>query len=207
MRRLLCFVECGLRVALGLGVIAAMVGLGYGVWVFWLLFSRCGAEVKVIVITMTGFVGIGVILFLLSSFAHFNQRLRIERYRREIDAYCRLLSLLSRMLQAGKGRRLVLLERDKEELNRALLEIGVLSEVTWNDELGNFRQVIGDEKIPIHELFNALDSLLLGVRRALGTKNIYHEKYDMNRLWIDRCDEIIMAINSMRYEKDEDDED
>ena len=212
MEKMVRFVDWALIMLMKLGVLVAIGGLGYAIWRFCFLFAECGTELKVILMTVIGIVITGIILFSINLQSQRRLSVSSELFRRKADAYARVLPLIAKMIHAGKNRPLLLSDRDKEQLSLILLELGLLVDEAQVDILGDFRQEIGDSDIPLHEMLFILENLLRKIRQDLGQKNInsdafyimnidYREFYSMIRLWIDHCDEMIVALEDMQMEK------
>lgn len=182
--------------------LAVIVGLGYGIWRFGVLFLQCGPEIKVIVMTIAGVLITVIVLFVIAIHAKDNRAIATEIYRRKIDVYGRLLPLIVKMFHAGKGHRLLLPERDKEQLNAVMLELGILVDDVQVDRLGDFRQELGNDDIPLHERFYMLERLLRDIREDLEHRDAHLDgSYCMNRLWIDHYDKMIKMMEDLPEEK------
>jgi len=202
MSKLVKLLGTALVILMIVAALAVIGGLSYEIWQFCVLFAQCGAEIKVIVMTLLGIVIIAVALFFIN--VYYRQRLVTapECYRRKVDAYGRLLPLIAKMLHAGKNRRALLSERDREQLSMVLLELGLLVDDVQVNILGDFRQRISVENVPLHEILITLEHLLRDIRLDLGHRNIrLDDYYGMNRLWIDHSDKIFEMLEDVLDEK------
>ncbi len=175
--------------------IAIIVALGYGIWQYCVLFSQCGAELKVIIMTVAGLAVIGIILFRIALYSKTTRALSVERYRHKLDAYTRLLPSLFKIFQISRKFKGDLPERAREQFNLVMLELGILVDDKQVDILGDLRQSLDEDYLSLDEMLFFMERFLRDIRLDLEIKHPgleYH--YSVNRLWVDNCDRMMAML-------------
>lgn len=175
--------------------VAIIVALGYGIWQYCVLVSQCGTELKVIITTIAGLAVIGIILFSISLYSKTTRMLSVERYRRKLDAYTRLLPSLFKVFQISRKFKGDLPERAKEQFNLVMLELGILADDDQIDILGDLRQSLDEDDLSLDEMLFFMERFLRKIRLDLKIRNSgYEYHYSVNRLWVDNCDRMMAMI-------------